>query len=275
MIPYRYRQLLRGLRRKDRLKVSGAAIVAVYALTIALACLQLKAISVANAASGAPKDYGAANAILPRLYLPHSYLCSDGDNTAGLQDALNSPGDVRIFGNNCDFNGTVFIPSNKQLQCASRAVVLHFTSRDNKTPFLKVDNAHDISISNCTFTDDPQMPPMIFADGSPTSFNFDVIGGGYTGRSYNVRVTGNVFLHPRGQAAVEVYDSTGTNVQPFDWDISYNDFKWCGYYSANFDNVAASHIDHNYAFDCAIGNEGERRTIIYGNYTRLQLCHAR
>jgi hypothetical protein len=258
MIPYRYWQLLRGLRRKDGLRVSGVAIVAVYALTIALACFQSKAVGVANAAGGSVKSYGAANAILPRLYMPHTYLCSDGDNTAGLQDSLNSSGDVRISGDNCDFNGTVFIPSNKQLQCASRDVVLHFRNRDNKTPFLKIDNAHDISISNCTFADDPGMPPMIFADGSPTGFNFDIIGGGYTGRSYNVQITGNVFLHPRGQAAVEVYGSTGTSVQPFDWNITYNDFKWCGYYSADFDNVAASHIDHNYAFDCAIGNEGEQ-----------------
>ena len=279
---YRTLRWWRAINAKDGVKVGTVTVVAAYALVATLRCTQMGPAAVAYAA-GVPlgatpgTDYGAANATLPTLSFPHTYFCVSGDNTSGLQDAVNSPGDVRIAGDNCNFDGTVFIPSYKNLQCTSRSVVLHFGNRDNRTPFLKIDNAHDISISNCTFTNDPAMPPMTFADGAPTSFNFDIIGGGYTGKSYNVKVTGNVFLHPRAQAAVEVYGSTGTNVQPFGWSIVYNDFKWCGLYGANFDNVASSHIDHNYAFDCAMGNEGEQAgqtfpftTLDYNYITRDQ-----
>src|ERR1700760_2452411 len=49
-------------------------------------------------------NYGAGGTPLPQLNNPHTYNCVGGDNSSGLQAALNAPGDVLISGSSCNIN---------------------------------------------------------------------------------------------------------------------------------------------------------------------------
>lgn len=226
---------------------------------LAMFVLVLILIVPAQAQSVSRKQVGAAGAQLPILDNAHTYTCHSDDNSADLQDSLNMDGDTRIDNGaqaECDFDRTVYVPSNKNLQCSSRRVILHFRNTDNSSAFLRVDNVRHITISNCTFTTDPETLPYGW-NNSPnyTSNNFAILGGGYTGPSEDVTVTGNVFKHQRAQCAVEVYGDHGSRVRPINWRVDHNDFENCGLYGACMDNVLDGHIDYNYAMDCVLGNE--------------------
>jgi len=176
-----------------------------------------------------------------------------GDNSSGLQAALNAPGDVLISGSSCNINREVDVPSNKNIQCTSLNVTLINPNTDGSTSMFLFDNVTNSSISNCTLQGAQVVLPPTYPNGE--AFNFLVFIGGYTGKSTNLTFVDNVFVHPYGQAAIEAYGSQGTSLQPSGINISYNNFNYCALYGANFDNVANSHIDHNYSNDCILGPE--------------------
>ena len=130
-----------------------------------------------------------------------------GDNSSGLQAALNAPGDVLISGASCNINREVDVPSDKNIQCTSLNVTLINPNTDGSTSMFLFDNVTNSSISNCTLQGAQVVLPPTYPNGE--AFNFLVIIGGYTGKSTNLTFVDNQFVHPYGQAAIEAYWVTG------------------------------------------------------------------
>jgi hypothetical protein len=199
-------------------------------------------------------NYGAGATPLPQLSNPHTYNCVSGDNSSGLQSALNASGDVVIAGSSCTISHEVDVPSNKNIQCTSRSVTLINPNTDGQTSMFLFDNVSNSSLSNCTLQGAQVVLPPTYPNGE--AFNFLIIVGGYTGKSTNLTFVDNQFSHSYGQAAIEAYGgSSGTGLQPSNINISYNNFSDCALYGANFDNVANSQINNNYSMDCILGPE--------------------
>ena len=201
--------------------------------------------------------YGAGGTALPSLINPHVYTCTGGDNTTGLQNSLNRSGDVQIQGSICQINNTVNIPSNKNIQCQQSTTVLYNPSKSTRPAMLKLYAVSNVSISNCTLkganTVSPPFYPGASASGGPSSGTFLILG---QAKNSNVTIVDNVFTQPVGQAAVEFYGGrSGPTYMPTGVNILYNDFKDCAHYGPTLDNAGSSHIDHNYALDCELGNE--------------------
>ena len=214
--------------------------------------------------------YGAGGTPLPMLSNPHTYTCTSGDNTAGLQASLNAAGDVLISAssvNPCTVIGTISFPSDKQMQCEDNATQLYTpnTSAGGPAQFMFV-NSSNSGISNCTFQGANTIDPSYYPDctgappnqtNCPGAFGFPIV---ILAPSTNIVIVDNWFKQNVSQAAIEAYGGSGTNDGNSgisDIHIVWNSFTDCSLYGATYDNVINSETSHNYAHNCRLGNEND------------------
>lgn len=200
---------------------------------------------------------GAGAGVSPKLTSPVDPTAygakGDGitDNTAAFLSALNA-GDMLIPAGTYLVNGTVKVPTGRNIQCASPSAVKIVNPNMGSTTvhtfqFWSVGG----SISNCTLVGANNLNP----NGSAVfdvsmQFNILVSVVDYWAPAGNVKVINNVFENCHGNACVSLYGASGRGVS--NTQISYNTFKNCGYFGVVIDAGSNNVASYNSAIDCGM-----------------------
>jgi hypothetical protein len=213
----------------------------------------------------AGSNYGAGGTTLPTLSSPHTYTCTSGDNTSALQASVNASGDVLISSAStvCQINGTITMPSNKQLQCQNSSTELYNPTTTTSPWTFYFYNVSNSGISNCTLEGNNTIDPSFYPNCS-NGYGAGVGGNcpessselvEIEGNTSNIKIVDNLFYKQVGQGGLEAYGGASAPAPISNITVDWNSFEYCASYGTVFDDVINSDESHNYALDCTFGNE--------------------
>lgn len=204
-------------------------------------------------------NYGAGGTTLPTLSAGYTtYTCTGtSSDVSGLQTAINSGHDVLIEGTECYLNSVVVMAGNQNVQCQNSSTILYNpNTASGGAAMLEYEGVSNSTFSNCTLLGANTVAPSGYPGGNETTgtignaSEFLILGENINS---NITIVDNVLKQVEGQAAIEFVANSGTNDSDIyiNWNSAYN----CSLYSFVLDAATNSEINHNYSFDCMIGNE--------------------
>ncbi len=171
------------------------------------------------------------------------------DDTAAFQAAVNA-GDVLVGPATYLINGTITMPSYRQIQCQSGALLYSTVHNTSATSIISFNSTSYSSIIGCAFASTNNSTPPDFISGQESNYAILVSGGGH-----NIFV-GDTFSSTWADAALDITGGSSYNV------VEYCDFESNAMYGLVLVNTTSNRVMFNRMVDSSLGNQATALTQI-------------
>jgi hypothetical protein len=166
------------------------------------------------------------------------------DDTAAFQAAVNA-GDVEIPPSTYLINGTVNVPSARNIQCQPGAVLYTTRHDSSQTAILSFSGSSRSAVIGCTLLGSNTTTPPDFVSGEESNFQILVTGGG------NNTFVGDTFRGSWATYAMKITGGSSQNV------VEYSDFESNAMYGVALVNASKNQVIFNRFVDSSLGNQLE------------------
>jgi hypothetical protein len=164
------------------------------------------------------------------------------DDTAAFQAAVNA-GDVLVGPATYLINGTITMPSYRQIQCQSGAILYSTVHNSSATSVISFNGTSYSGVVGCSFASTNNSTPPGLIVGQESNYTILVSGGGHN------TFVGDTFSYSWADAALEITGGSTYNV------VEYCDFESNAMYGLVLVNTTSNRVMFNRAVDSSLGNQ--------------------